>query len=42
LYNLENDVEEKNDLANQFPKKVKELASLLEKSRSESKHFNFN
>mgnify|MGYP001162567470 FL=1 len=42
LYNLKHDSSEENDLANQFPKKVKTLESLLEHARTPSKVFRFN
>ena len=42
LYNLKLDSSEENDLANQFPKKVKILESLLENARTPSKIFRFN
>jgi arylsulfatase A-like enzyme len=41
LYNLKNDLEEENDLANKYPDKVIELAAILESSRTKSKYFNF-
>lgn len=41
LYNLKNDSSETNDLANQLPEKVAELAKLLESSRTESEEFKF-
>ena len=41
LYNLENDVAEVNDLASKMPKKVLELAKILEASRTESEVFTF-
>jgi arylsulfatase A-like enzyme len=41
LYNLENDVSEKNDLASQMPEKVTELAKILESTRTESEVFQF-
>jgi hypothetical protein len=41
LYNLENDISEKNDLASKMPQKVTELAQILESSRTESDVFQF-
>lgn len=41
LYNLENDLSEKNDLASKMPEKVAELSKILESSRTESEVFQF-
>jgi arylsulfatase A len=41
LYNLENDVAEKNDLASKIPEKVALLSKILKSSRTDSKIFQF-
>lgn len=38
LYNLKNDAGEKNNLAEKYPEKVKELAALLEKIKNQTNH----
>lgn len=40
LYNLENDISESNNLANQYPGIVDELISKMTKSHTENKYFN--
>ena len=42
LFNLENDIAEKNDLASKYPEKVTELKELMNQSRIPSQQFKFN
>ena len=42
LYNLSNDIGEKNNVAEQFPEIVEQIEIILKKSRTDSKVFTFN
>ena len=41
LYNIKEDIHEDNNLAEQYPEKVKELEQLMNNARTESDMFNF-
>lgn len=41
LYDLGKDIHEDNNLAAEFPEKVRELAALMDGARTESPYFNF-
>ena len=41
LYDLSNDIHEDTNLAEKYPDKVKELASLMDNARTESQYFVF-